>query len=121
MVRKDKAHEAPWKRELEPVFPKGLSREPVPAGPPALGVYVEQDSPAANKLGLQASDVIVAVDGWRVDNMVQYRSVRAFPLSGGFTLKVARGATRIYVTIPDRAFVADFRIANYPVQGWIEK
>ncbi|MEZ5417454.1 MAG: PDZ domain-containing protein [Vicinamibacterales bacterium] len=121
VVRKDATYEAAWTRALEQVFPEGLSREPVPAGPPTLGVYVEQDSPAANKLGLQASDVIVAVDGWRVDNMVQYRSVRAFPQSGGFTLTVARGATRIPVTIPDRALVPDFRIANYPVQGWIEK
>jgi hypothetical protein len=32
-----------------------------------------------------------------------------------------RGATRLSVTIPDRAFVPDFKIANYPVQGWIEK
>ena len=62
-----------------------------------------------------------AVDGWRVDNMVQYRTVRAFPLDGGFTLTVARGATRLPVTIANRAFVPDFRIANYPVQGWIEK
>ncbi len=121
VVRKDDAYQDLWQRELERVFPNGLSREPVPAGPPKLGVFVEQDSPAANKLGLQAGDVIVAVDGWRVDNMVQYRTVRAFPLDGGFTLTVARGATRLPVTIADRAFVPDFRIANYPVQGWIEK
>lgn len=78
------------------MFPKGLSRDPVPAGLPALGVFVEQDSPGANKLGLQASDVIAAVDGWRVDNMVRStRVIRAFPLEGGFTLTVARGATRL--------------------------
>lgn len=121
VVRKDDAYQDLWERELERVFPNGLSREPVPAGPPTLGVFVEQDSPASNKLGLQAGDVIVAVDGWRVDNMVQYRTVRAFPLEGGFTLTVARGATRLSVTIANRAFVPDFRIANYPVQGWIEK
>ena len=121
VVRKDDAYAALWQRELERVFPNGLSREPVPAGPPTLGVYVEQDSPASRKVGLQAADVIVAVDGWRVDNMVQYRTARAFPLDGGFTLTLARGATRLAVTIANRAFVPDFRIANYPVQGWIEK
>ncbi len=121
VVRKDDTYQALWQRALERVFPNGLSREPVPAGPPTLGVYVERDSPASSKLGLQAGDVIVAVDGWRVDNMVQYRTVRAFPLDGGFTLTVARGATRLPVTIANRAFVPDFRIANYPVQGWIEK
>ena len=119
--RKDLTYEERWQRTLKTVFPKGLSRDPVPAGLPALGVFVEQDSPAANKLGLQASDVIVAVDGWRVDNMMQYRVIRAFPLEGGFTLTVARGATRLDVTVPNRAFVPDFKIANYPVQGWIEK
>lgn len=119
--RKELAYQDRWQRALKAVFPKGLSRDPVPAGSPALGVSVEQDSPGANELGLQAGDVIVAVDGWRVDNMVQYRAVRAFPVEGGFTLTVARGATRLDVTIPNRAFVPDFRIANYPVQGWIEK
>lgn len=119
--RKELAYQDRWQRALKPVFPNGLSRDPVPAGSPALGVSVEQDSPGANELGLQAGDVIVAVDGWRVDNMVQYRTVRAFPIEGGFTLTVARGATRLDVTIPNRAFVPDFKIANYPVQGWIEK
>ena len=119
--RKDLTYQDRWQRALKTVFPNGLSRDPVPAGLPALGVFVEQDSPDANKLGLQAGDVIVAVDGWRVDNMVQYRAVRAFPMEGGFTLTVARGATRLDVTIPNRAFVPDFKIANYPVQGWIEK
>ncbi len=121
VVRKDSAYDAQWQRELERVFPNGLSKEPVPAGPPALGVYIEQDSPESRKVGLQAGDVIVAVDGWRVDNMVQYRTVRAFPLDGGFTLTVARGPARLPVTIANRAFVPDFRIANYPVQGWLEK
>ena len=120
-VRKDQTYQDRWQRALKTVFPNGLSRDPVPAGLPALGVFVEQDSPDANKLGLQAGDVIVAVDGWRVDNMVQYRAVRAFPMEGGFTLTVARGATRLDVTIPNRAFVPGFKIANYPVQGWIEK
>lgn len=119
--RKDLTYDDRWQRALKAVFPKGLSRDPVPAGVPTRGVFVEQDSPAANTLGLQASDVIVAVDGWRVDNMMQYRVIRAFPLEGGFTLTVARGATRLQVAIPNRAFVPDFKIANYPVQGWIEK
>ncbi len=121
MVRKDTGYASEWQRTLERVFPNGLSKEPVPAGPPALGVYVEQDSPGSRQAGLQAGDVIVAVDGWRVDNMAQYRAVRAFPLEGGFTLTVARGATRLAVTMANRALVPDFRIANYPVQGWIEK
>ncbi len=121
MVRKDAAYQPLWQREVERVFPNGLSREPVPPGSPELGVYVEQDSPASREIGLQAGDVIVAVDGWRVDNMPQYRAVRAFPLEGGFTLTVARGATRLPVTVASRALVPDFRIANYPVQGWIEK
>lgn len=120
-VRKEQKYKDGWERAVKPVFPDGLRRDPVPAGPPALGVFVEQDSPAANRLGLQAGDVIVAVDGWRVDNMLQYRAVRAFPMQGGFTLTVARGATRLEVAIPNRAFVPDFKIANYPVQGWIEK
>lgn len=119
-ARKDTAYDAALQRELERVFPDGL-RKGVCDGPPALGVYIEKDSPLSRAAGLQAGDVIVAVDGWRVDNMGQYRTARALPLTGGFTMTVARGPARSTVTIADRTLVPEFTIANYPVQGWIEK
>ena len=119
--RKLQEYEPSWHRELERVFPQGLIDGPVDPGPPSVGVFVENDSPASVKIGVQAGDVIIAVDGWHVGNMGQYRAVRAFPLDGRVTLTVARGAAHSTVEIADRRFVPDFRIANYPVRGWIEK
>ena len=120
-VRKDAGYQPAWQRELERVFPNGLVEGAGPDGPPTTGVFIESDSAAARAVGLQAGDVIVAVDGWRVENMPQYRVVRAFPLAGGFTLTVARGPARLPVKVANSAFTPQFTIADYPVQGWIEK
>lgn len=108
-------------RELERVFPSGLSQEAAPAGAPAVGVYVEQDSPESRTAGLQAGDIIVGVDGWRVDNVQQYRAVKAFALGGGYTLDVARGPARRTLTFPDRTDLPEFIVADYPLRGWVEK
>jgi tetratricopeptide (TPR) repeat protein len=108
-------------REIERVFPNGLTREAAPAGSPAVGVYVEYDSPESRKAGLQTGDVIVGVDGWRVDNVQQYQAVRAFLLRGDYSLDVARGTGRRTLTFPDRTDLPEFNIVDYPLRGWIEK
>lgn len=119
--RRDEASRSDLERELERVFPDGLTKEPAPAGAPAVGVYVEYDSPEARKAGLQVGDVIVGVDGWRVDNVQQYQTAKAFLLRGGYALDVARGTTRRTLTFPDRTDLPQFNIADYPLRGWIEK
>jgi tetratricopeptide (TPR) repeat protein len=119
--RRDQAAQEALARELERVFPDGLSKDAAPAGAPAVGVYVEHDSLESRKAGLQTGDVIVGVDGWRVDNVQQYQTVKAFLLRGGYSLDVARGTARRTLTFPDRTDLPLFNIADYPLRGWIEK
>lgn len=119
-ARQQSAYEDRLHDTLERVFPNGLERDPVARVAPARGVYIEKDSVAARAAGLHAGDIIVAVDGWHVDNVAQYRVIRALSLDGGVALTIWRAGPSV-VTIPDRRFVPEFRIVNYPVQGWIEK
>jgi tetratricopeptide (TPR) repeat protein len=119
-VRKKREYEGAWKEARDQVFPNGLTNSPLSDEKPAVGIHVASDSPLARKAGLGAGDIIVAVDGWHVANVPQYRAVRAFPETGPFTLTVWRGHL-MNVQIADRAFVPEFHIENYPVQGWIER
>jgi len=120
-IRKESDYEQAWHLALERVFPGGLIDTPFSVEKPARGVYVESDSDAARKIGLRAGDIIIGVDGWHVENVAQYRTVRAFPEEGRVRLTVWRGAVNATIEIADRRFVPDFRIADYPVRGWIER
>ena len=42
------------------------------------GVFVEKDSYWSRKAGLQAGDIIVGADGWKVDNVEQLDAVLWF-------------------------------------------
>ena len=119
-VKHDREYEAAWRSARERAFPNGLVNTPLSSEKPAAGVHVATDSPEARKVGLRAGDIIVAVDGWHVENVGQYRAVRAFPDAGPFTLTVWRGSP-VEVKIADKAFVPKFTIENYPIQGWIER
>jgi tetratricopeptide (TPR) repeat protein len=119
-VRKTRELERAWRETREQVFPDGLTNAPVVDEKPAVAVHVASDSAAARSIGLRAGDLIVAVDGWHVKNLPQYYAVRAFPEAGPVTLTLWRGHL-MNVQIVDRAFVPEFRIENYPVQGWIER
>lgn len=118
-VRHESEYEASWRDARDRAFPQGLIKTPLSSEKPTAGVHVASDSPEARKAGLRAGDIIVAVDGWHVENVGQYRAVRAFPEAGPFTLTVWRGSL-VDVKIADKAFVPKFTIENYPVQGWIE-
>jgi tetratricopeptide (TPR) repeat protein len=119
-VRHKQEYAQEWHEALAHVFPNGLNDTPVPDAKPSVGVHIASDSPMARKVGLQAGDIIVAVDGFQVTNLPQYYAVRAFPEAGPFTLTLWRGHL-INVKIADRWFVPEFHIENYPVQGWIER
>ena len=119
-VRKKREYERAWRSDRERIFPNGLINTPVPDEKPAVGIHISSDTAAARKAGLRAGDIIVAVDGWHVADLPQYRAIRAFPEAGSFTLTVWRGHLAT-VQIADRAFVPEFHVENYPVQGWIER
>ena len=42
---------------------------------PENGVFVEEDSDSSRRVRLQAGDIIVGVDGWKVENKEQYDAV----------------------------------------------
>lgn len=119
-VKKGSQYADAWKAARERVFPNGLTNAPLTADKPAVGVHISSDSDAARKIGLRAGDIVVALDGWHVENLPQYYAVRAFADAGPITLTVWRGQLAD-VRIADRMFRPLFQVENYPVQGWIER
>jgi tetratricopeptide (TPR) repeat protein len=119
-VRHRQQYDGLWQEARGRVFPNGLTNTPLSDKKPSAGVHVSSDSEAARKIGLRAGDIIVAVDGWHVDNLPQYFAARAFAESGPLTLTVWRG-NLVDVRISNRALRPLFQVENYPVQGWIER
>ena len=121
-VRKQFQYEAVWKSTLAPVFPAGLAAAPTDSARPAGGVIVTKDNQTARQAGLQAGDIIVGLEGWRVANLQQYRAVNAFfePEQTQMKLTVWRGHLfPVTVVAPDRFIGIEFR--SYPIEGWSEK
>jgi tetratricopeptide (TPR) repeat protein len=121
--RKQTQFEEGWKRWLAGTFPEGLqpAATPVPSAPkPARGVTVTKDTDRLRKARLQAGDLIVGLDGWRVDNLKQFRAINAFSERPDRKLTVWRGP--IYETsLPWRAWSGtNVEFRTYPIQGWAE-
>jgi hypothetical protein len=121
VVRKETDFAAEWKTELARVFPEGLT--PVPTGnvAPAHGVVINSDSQVARRAGLFIGDIIVGIEGYRVENFDQYRAVNAFFEQDEMKVTVWRGGklAAIAVTAPDRYIGVELH--SYPVEGWSEK
>ena len=121
--RKQTDFERGWNRWLPTMFPDGLQPAIAVAAAapmPARGVTVTKDSVEFRKAGLQAGDVIVGLDGWRVDNLRQFRAINAFSERPDRKLTVWRGQIS-EVTLPWRSWYGtgvEFR--TYPIQGWAE-
>ena len=109
-----------WNALLPMVFPEGL--RPVPAvqsTTPAHGVVVTKDNDRVRKAGLQAGDIIVGLEGWRVENLPQYYAVNTFLETEQMTLTVWRGKLfEVMLTAPNRLMGIEFR--SYPIQGFSE-
>jgi hypothetical protein len=71
-------YEEAAKGVLARLFPQGLERVTLSDfnAPPKHGVRIQQDSAGARSMELAAGDVIVALDGYRVRNDIQYEAVR---------------------------------------------
>jgi hypothetical protein len=121
--RKQTDFERGWKRWLPTMFPDGLQPAIATAAAapmPARGVTVTKDSAQLRKAGLQAGDLIVGLDGWRVDNLQQFRAINAFSERPDRKLTVWRGRVS-EVSLPWRSWWGtgvEFR--TYPIQGWAE-
>jgi hypothetical protein len=121
VVRENAAFEARWKTALAESFPKGLQAAPtaLPPQPPARGVFVYKDSDASRKGGLRAGDIIVGLEGWRVDTQEQYAAINAFFENDTLKLTVWRGKVfELAVPAPGRLLGTELR--THPMKGWIE-
>ena len=119
-VRKQLEFEPAWNKELGAVFPNGLVSLPTDEAKPEHGVVVMKDSAFSRRAGLQAGDIIVGLEGWRVENLTQYRAVNAFYEQDEMTLTAWRGKlSPIQMTAPNRQMEIEFR--TYPIEGWSEK
>ena len=80
MVRGEAGYEAKFQRGVQGVFPRGLEKLDAATLPPvpADGVGVSNPSVDAELGDLQAGDIVVGLDGWRVRNDRQYWLVRTF-------------------------------------------
>ena len=75
-----------------------------------------KDSDFSRRAGLQAGDIIVGLDGRRVENLPQYYAVNSFPETEQMKLTVWRGVRfEVTVTAPNRLMGIEFR--TYPIQG----
>lgn len=120
VVAKNEKYSEKWRRHLEMFFPQGLQAVPatMPVAPKS-GVFVEKDSDRSRKAGMQAGDIIVGLEGWRVDNRNQYHAINAFSDNERMKLTIWRGALiPIEADVPGRLFGTTLQ--THPMKGWIE-
>lgn len=85
---RDKAIAAQFDATVKKAFPKGLNKALVSefTGPPVAGVSFTSESPQTKQFGIKVGDVIVALDGYRVDTFPQYKFVRGLKPNGPLEL-----------------------------------
>jgi hypothetical protein len=119
-VAHDTAYEHKWKKWLAETFPKGLQPEPASmTATPKTGVFVYEDSERSQKAGIRSGDIIVGLEGWRVDTVEQYFAINSFFEQPRVKLTLWRGTLiKIDAETPNRLFGTDIR--THPLKGWIE-
>jgi hypothetical protein len=120
-IDRNLAYETKWLKWRAEGFPDGLQPEPVTmAGVPQVGVFVNKDSEYSRAAGIRAGDIIVGLDGWRVDNRNQYFTILAFKDDPMLNLTVSRGGrlVKIQPKSPTRKFGTELQ--THPMKGWIK-
>lgn len=112
------AYEARWRAIEQALFPNGLQKAPAAmTQQPAKGVSVYQDSATSRRVRLQAGDIIIAVDGWIVEDKEQFDAVMAFTEpSEPHKLTAWRGVL-FTVTMPEDH---GMDLQSYPLRGWMQ-
>jgi hypothetical protein len=117
-LHKQTGLEPAWQQELTRVFPHGLTAVAGDA-PPKSGVVIAKDNDFVRKAGLQAGDVIIGLEGWRVDDYRQYSAVNAFFEHDVVKLTAWRGRPfDVTLRTPNRLMGVELR--TYPIEGWGE-
>jgi hypothetical protein len=119
-VAHDEAYRPKWNKWLAEVFPDGLQPEPTSmTGTPKSGVFVYEDSDRSKKAGIRAGDIIVGLEGFRVDNVEQYRAINRFFEQERVKLTLWRGTLiKVDAEATNRLFGTN--IQTHPLKGWIE-
>jgi len=115
VVHGDARFQKRWEEVRQQVFPNGLSPQITVADAPATGVYVHQDRPSSERVRLQIGDIIVGVDGWRVDNIEQFDTVLAFSDQLNTHRVTAWRGVLLTVSVPTSH---GLKLDTYPVKGW---
>jgi hypothetical protein len=101
-----------YQSTLDAYFPQGVQKVTLAAlgtAAPTTGARFAKSSPALQKSGLGPKDIIVAVDGVRVDNSEQYFAARALSDDAEMVLLVWDGQAYSQITAnqPGRRFGVD--------------
>jgi hypothetical protein len=121
IVRKEAAYNEKWRSLAPAVFPNGLQDVPATLdAAPQSGVIIIKDNPNTIKHGIQTGDIVVGLEGFRVENLNQYYAVNAFFSKEQMKLTLWRG--NLYaatIQAPNRLMGVQFR--SHPIAGWAEK
>jgi hypothetical protein len=119
-VEHDERYRQKWTKWLAETFPNGLQPEETSMPEkPKKGVFVYADSERSRKVGIRAGDIIVGLEGFKVESFEQYRAINHFFEQDRVKLTLWRGSLiKIDAETPNRLFGTD--IKTYPLKGWIE-
>jgi tetratricopeptide (TPR) repeat protein len=119
---KSKTHDPRFDKEVEKrkaiVFPQGVEKVGLQdfQSAPSDGVLIAEETVEVQRAGMKGGDVIVAVNGIRVHNFLQYASARDWDEQPALSLIVWHGGKFIPVLAspPDHRFGGNF--TDYPAK-----
>ena len=75
IANKDARFTEPWEQVRNRLFPSGMTAETPLVSAPSSGAQLNSESNQSRESGLQKGDIVVAIDGWRVDTVEQFQTV----------------------------------------------
>lgn len=120
-IEKNTAYEVKWRRWLAELFPNGLQPEPQQlTGVPQTGVFVNKDSAYSRNAGIRAGDIVVGLEGFRVDTFEQYQAINLFKDDPLVKLTISRGGQLVKVEAKSPSRLFGTELQTHPMKGWIK-
>jgi len=117
--RRQPRFELPLQSTITALFPSGLQpTPPSSSAAPSRGVIIHKDNVAMMKAGFQAGDIIVALEGYRVENLEQYEAINeSYREKPEMTFTMWRGSNfERKITVPKREI--DLELRSHPITGF---
>jgi tetratricopeptide (TPR) repeat protein len=112
---------ARWEKWRAEIFPNGMQPEPTTlTGVPKTGVFIYRDSEFSRLSGIRAGDIVVGLEGWRVDNVDQYRVINSLKDDATVRLTISRGGQLIKVEPKSPTRLFGTQLETHPMKGWIQ-